>query len=100
MRFQLLHLSGGQFDPSLVDFIDQLDEGMLAMPGHGLGKPQGGRDALQQDAVPAPFDGIILAVIRRIVGQADGQLLPLAERHDALEELGSPGCGSPVRCLG
>ncbi len=39
---------------------------------------------------PAAFDGVVFAVVWRIIGQAYGDVIALDKFHQALHELGTP----------
>jgi len=55
---------------------------MFALPGHALGKLERSLDFIEQGAIPvvlqdskAPLDGVVLAVIRRVILQRKVALL-------------------------
>ncbi len=63
---------------------------MNATPGHGFGKIEHGFDGVEERAIPVlfehppdSFDGIVLAVIGRIVSQLDGKVGLVTESGDA-----------------
>ena len=74
-----------------IDALYALDRRGLRAPGQGLGKVDGRVDAVQQRTVPvlfqtAPhaFDGVVLAVIGRVVGQ-------LYRQAEVVSEVGKSG---------
>ncbi len=65
----------------MICFLDQLDDWMLSIPSHRLGKVQYGLDGVEQAAVPVilqntpgALNGVVLAVIRRIVSKLNRHL--------------------------
>ena len=76
---------------------------MLALPGHGLGKLHHGVNRIQQTTVPvvledAPtaFDGVVLAVIWRIICQTYIQMLLVDELDHAMHEMHELGASAMV----
>ena len=68
---------------SFINAVQEMDERCDTAPGHRLGPGEGGLDGVQQRAIPvilqnapAAFDQVVLAVVRRIVGQLQRQLMP------------------------
>jgi hypothetical protein len=82
------HLPFVQLHALAVGLGDQLDERVLALPGHRSGEPQRGWDAVQHRPVPvllqcspAPLDRVVLAVVRWV--QASRTASPLASANPA-----------------
>ena len=87
----------GTRTPSGVLALEPLHRRMPTLPSHPQGALQDHLPAVQQHPVPlllqrrpAPLDRVVLAVIRRIVHQADLQARPIGELHHPLEELRPP----------
>ena len=81
-------------DPGLINSLKNFDDRRNPFPGHCLCPLDGRRGIGQQSSVPmvfqnppASFHSVVLAVIRRIVGQVDCQLVPVGELHQTFEEL-------------
>jgi hypothetical protein len=78
-------------------FIDPLQEfydGVTSLPSHRPSPSQSRLDRVQEGAVPvpfqdapAPFNGIVFAVIRRIVNQLNCQVMTVCELDQPLDEL-------------
>jgi hypothetical protein len=78
-------------------FIDPLQgfyDGMISLPSHRSSPSQSRLDGVQEGAVPvpfqdapAPFNGIVLAVIRRIVNPLNHQVMTVCEFDQPLDEL-------------
>ena len=69
---------------------------MLFIPGHRLREVQYGFDGVEQAAIPVilqdtpgPFNGVVLAVIRRIVSELNRHLKLIGEVGKPLHELRS-----------
>ena len=84
----------GTRTPSGYSPCEPLHRRMPALPSHPQGALQDHLQAVQQHPVPlllqrrpAPLDRIVLAVVRRIVHQADLQPRPVRELHHPLQEL-------------
>jgi hypothetical protein len=89
----------GLFRQANSFFIDPLQgfyEGVTSLPSHRSSPSQGRLDGVQEGAVPvpfqdapAPFKGIVFAVIRRRVNQLNRQLMTVCEFDQPLDELGA-----------
>src|SRR5512135_2907431 len=93
----LRHLLGRNANAVGIHAVQAFHGGMPALPGHPQCALQDHLQAVQQHAVPlllqgrpAPFDRIVLAVVRRIVHQADLQPRPVRELDHPLQELRPP----------
>jgi hypothetical protein len=92
-----LHSILGHRDSFLIDRSAEFDDGMNAFPSHTLGPLQhrlgigqlGAVPVLFQDS-PAAFHGVVLAVVRRIVEEADGLADVIGELDHAFEKLRAP----------
>ena len=67
---------------------------MLLVPNHGFSKIEHGRKRIQEVAVPVlfkvppeAFNGIVLTVLRRIIGQLDVELQLVSHLNHTLHEL-------------
>src|SRR4030095_880986 len=81
----------------LVDFVAELDAWMQSLPGHPLGplQPRLCIDQLrplplQFHDTPAPLDGLICAVVRRIIQQLHRLVKGVGELHHTREQLCAP----------
>jgi hypothetical protein len=70
---------------------------MFAFPGHVLGNSDGGFGIREQHPIPilfessvGPFHGVVLAVIRCIVGKLYCHLMPVCEFHRPFDKLRAP----------
>ncbi len=70
---------------------------MFAFPGHGAGILDHRFQRIKQGSIPvlfenppAAFDRVVLAVIGRIIGQADREMIGLRKLHEPLHELSAP----------
>ena len=75
LLFELVHSLLRQLDTRLVGGGDQFDSRRDACPGHRPGRGQHRLDRVEQGPMPmmfsnapAAFDGIVLAVIGRVIG--------------------------------
>ena len=96
MRFHLHHRPLGQANAALIGVRHQADHRVFALPGHGLGKLDHGLHRVSHIPIPVllhdpppPFDRIVFAVIRGVIGQADRELRGLGEGHEPVEKLGA-----------
>jgi hypothetical protein len=94
LGFDGAHRALSEFDASVIECGDQFDNGMMAVVGHIGSEIEYGVHGIQQSAVPvvfqnAPttFNRIVLAVVRGIVGQVDGELIPDSKSHEASHKL-------------
>ena len=86
---------------------DPMHPGMVAVVGHRPGIAQDRLLAVQdlpppvalQDA-PASLDRVVLAVVRRVVGQLHDQTVLSGRIAPSATRTGSGGCGSPAHCPG
>ena len=86
-----------EFDARVIQRGDQFDSGAMTVIGHIGSKVEYGIHRIQQIAVPvvfqnAPttFDGIVLAVVRRIIGQVEGEMIALGKVQEAGHKLRTP----------
>ena len=80
-----------------VDFVAELDDRMKPLPGHPLGPLQHRLCIdplrpipLQCQDTPAPLDGIIFAVVRRIIQELNRLVHGVGELHHAMQKLRTP----------
>ena len=86
------HFFSGQANSLAVGIGNQFHVWVIAFPGHRFHKMKCGFDLIEnftspvvlQDA-PATFDGIVLAVIGRVVSQANGDLPLLGKSNYAFQ---------------
>src|SRR5262250_964837 len=95
--FNRLHRRLTERNAFLVDFVAELDDRMKPLPRHPLGPLQHrlGIDQLRPIPVqfqdtPAPLDGIIFAVVRRIIQQLNRLVNGVGELHHTMEKLCAP----------
>ena len=96
LALDVLHGLFGYADTQFVGLRDKAYDRMFLLPCHGLGVADDSIDGVEQSSVPmilqnAPttFHGVVLAVVRRIVGKADVDLMLLNEVHHPAQELSS-----------
>ena len=70
---------------------------MFALPCHVLGNPDGGFYICEQHPIPilfessmGPFDWVVLAVVRRVICEADAHPVLVCELDRPLDELRAP----------
>ncbi len=70
---------------------------MVPFPGHGAGIVDHRVHRIEQGPIPVlfqnpptPLNRVILAMIRRILRQAYGEVIALGKLHQAVHELGPP----------
>ena len=92
--FDGVHRFAGQFDTFFVQLRYQLYGGMLLVPRHPLRHFDNGFHRVQYTPPPvvlegtkAAFDGIVLAMIRRIVQQREIELTLVREAYQAMHVL-------------
>ena len=92
--FEERHRLLGKTNSFVIELMHHGDDGMVFVPRHGLGKVEDGIERVKQIAMPmllqyAPkaFNGIVLAVIRRIVNQLERELQLVSELDHAVHEL-------------
>ena len=92
--FHRPHRPLAQRHPLLVDLPTELDDRVHALPRHTFGPLQHrlhidqlGPVPVQFQDAPAPLDGIILAVVGRVIQQLNRLANGIAERHHALQKL-------------
>ncbi len=97
LGFHNLHRLLRQFHPGLRGRGHHRDRGMFAFPSPGPGILDHGVQRIEQGSIPVwlsnaptPFDRIVFAVVRRRIGQTDGEVVVLHKLHQALHELGAP----------
>jgi hypothetical protein len=78
----------------MICFLDQLDDGLPPIPCHRLSKVQYSLDAVEQTAVsvilqntPDTLNGVVLAVIGRIVSKLNRHLELIDEVSQSFHEL-------------
>src|SRR6266545_1584703 len=81
----------------MIDRTDQIHHRMDAIPGHTGRKIQDGINRIEQRAVPvvfenapAAFNGIVLAVVRRVIHQSHYDAILLYELDQTPHKLGAP----------
>jgi hypothetical protein len=84
---------GQETNGGLIDLAQQIDNRGHATPCHRLGPFQRGLDGGQQCAAPvilqdaaAPFGGVVLAVIGRVVRQFQRASIPLRETRPTVSQ--------------
>jgi hypothetical protein len=94
--FNRLHLRFIQGDSLQVGLWVQFDDGVNPFPCHTLCPSQHRLLILQLRTIPmlfqnapTPFNGIVFAVIGRVVEQLNGLANPVRKRHHPLEKLGA-----------
>ena len=72
---------------------DELHDGCGTLPCHGLNEVHDRLDGIQNTPIPVLFEdasaalhGVVLAVVRRVVGEAYVDLMSLSEVHDPREK--------------
>jgi len=93
--FNLLESLLGHADTLFVGFVEQVDDGGHRFPSHRTSPSQDRIDAIEQGPIPvrlqdalAPFDGVVLAMVWRIVDQHDFQRVVVSKCHHPFHELG------------
>ena len=88
------HGLSGQANSFFIDPLQEFYEGVTSLPSHRSSPPQSRLDGAQEGAVPvpfqdapAPFNGIVFAVIRRRVNQLNRQAMTVGEFDQPLDEL-------------
>jgi hypothetical protein len=89
-----LHRLLGQADACLVALRDEAYDRMLLLPCHGFGVANDSFNGVEKGSVPvilentpAALDRVVLAVVRRIIGEADADLMLFDEVDHAVQEL-------------
>jgi len=92
--FYLSHGLFGEANAGLIHGCKQANDRRVALPGHSLGKMNNRVDGIKEIPIPvvlsgcpAAFNGIICAVIGRILGQIDGELIGLGKLHEPCHKL-------------
>src|SRR5262249_35148666 len=95
--FNRLHRRLPERNALLVAFAAELDDRMQPLPGHPLGPLQHGLGInqlrpipLQLQDTPAPLDGIIFAVVRRIIQELNRLVNGVGELHHTMQKLRPP----------
>src|SRR5713101_3424348 len=95
--FNRLHRRLTERNAFLVDFVAELDDRMKPLPSHPLGPRQHRLCVDQLRPIPAQFqntpaalDGIIFAVVRRIIQQLNRLVNGVGELHHPMEKLRAP----------
>ena len=88
------HGLSGQANSFFIDPLQEFYEGVASLPRHRSSPSQSRLDRIQERAVPVPFqdaqakfNGIVFAVIRRIVNQLNRQVMTVCEFDQPLDEL-------------
>ena len=92
--FNRLHRHLPERNTLLVDFAAELDDWGQPLPGHPLGPLHHGLCIdqlrpipLQLQDTPAPLDGMIFAVVRRVIQQLDGLLNGVGKLYHTMQKL-------------
>jgi len=95
--FNRLHRRLPERNALFVDFVAQLDNRMQPLPGHPLGPLQHSLCIaqlrpipLQFQDTPAPLDGMLFAVVRRIRQQLNRLVNGVGWLHHTMEKLCAP----------
>ena len=95
--FNRLHRRLPERNALLVDFVAELDDRRQPLPGHPLGPLHHGLCIdqlrpipLQLHDTPAPLDGIIFAVVRRIIQELNRLVNVVGKLHHAMQKLRPP----------
>lgn len=95
--FNRLHRRLPERNALLVDFVAEFDDRRQPLPGHPLGPLHHGLCIdqfrpipLQLQDTPAPLDGVIFAVVRRIIQELNWLVNLVGELHHAMQKLRTP----------
>src|SRR6266568_3685145 len=95
--FNCLHRHFPERNALLVDFVAEFDDRRQPLPGHPLGPLHHGLCIdqlrpipLQLQDTPAPLDGMIFAVVRRIIQELNWLVNVVGELHHAMQKLRTP----------